>query len=115
MVNYYLEKNVIIKQKSKQLSNIPNYVKLIIHVIDRKNRLFLPHTTEISSIVNTIKKLQSSVPFVFFCQQKLYHDKQDIMDEMFYQYHLPLLKYIDRPELITERKQNIDYDAYEKI
>ena len=27
----------------------------------------------------------------------------------------PLLKHIDRPELIQEWKQNLDYDAYENI
>ena len=48
-------------------------------------------------------------------QQNLYHDKQDIIDDMFYQYHLILMKDIDHPELIQEWKQSLDSDAYEKI
>ena len=36
------------------------------------------------------------------------------MDELFDQYHITLLKNIDHPELIQERKQNIDATAHEK-
>ena len=36
------------------------------------------------------------------------------MDELFHQFNLPLLKDIDHPTLITEWKENIDSDAYEK-
>ena len=44
----------------------------------------------------------------------LYHEIQWIIDELFYQYIKPLLKYIDHPVLIKEWKQNLDTDAYEK-
>ena len=72
-------------------------------------------TTEISSVENTINKLQINFPLHFFYQQNLNHDKQKIMDELFHKCHLPLLKYIDHPALITQWKQNIDYDNCEKI
>ena len=36
------------------------------------------------------------------------------MNELFHKYHIPLLKYIDHPVLITECKQNIDSSAYER-
>ena len=35
------------------------------------------------------------------------------MDELFGEYHLPLLKNVDHPALIQECKQNIDYADYE--
>ena len=48
-----------------------------------------------------------------FLQKNVYHDKK-IMDELFHKYHLPLLKDIDHPKLITQWKQNLDASAYEK-
>ena len=59
-------------------------------------------TTEISSVSNIIKKfkIQSDLHSVY--QKNFYHDEQDIMDELFHQYHISLLKDIDHPELITE-------------
>ena len=36
------------------------------------------------------------------------------MDELFDQYHIPLLNDLDHPSLIEAWKQNIDYDAYGK-
>ena len=71
--------------------------------------------TAILSVANAIKKFHIKYPLQYVYQQKLYNDKQEIIDELFYQYHLPLLKYIDLNALITERKQNIDAAAYEKI
>ena len=37
------------------------------------------------------------------------------MDELFHQYHIPLLKYIEHPAFITEWKKNIDSVSYENI
>ena len=71
-------------------------------------------TIAISSVSNTIKKFHRKSNLLFF-QKNVYHDKQNIMDELFHQCHLPLLKYIDNTELITEWKQNIYYALYEKI
>ena len=36
------------------------------------------------------------------------------MDKLFDEYHIPLLKDIDHPELIQEWKRNLDATAYEK-
>ena len=74
----------------------------------------MARTTAIYSLANTINKFHIQYPFHFVYQQKLYHDKQYIMYELFHQYHIPLLKYIYYPALITEWKQNIDSAAYEK-
>ena len=69
--------------------------------------------TEITSVENTIKKfhIMSDVHICYI--HNFYHDKQEIIDELFCQYIKPLLKYIDDPVLIQERKQNIDSDANE--
>ena len=56
-------------------------------------------TTEISSVSNTINKLHIHYPLHYLYQQNLYHNKQENIDELFYQYHIPLLKYIDHPKL----------------
>ena len=56
--------------------------------------------TEISSIENTIKKLHIQSDFHSDYIHKFYDDKQEIIDELFYQYHLTLLKYIYHPALI---------------
>ena len=69
-------------------------------------------TTAIYSVENTRNKLHIQYPLHFFCQNNLYHDKQDIMDELCHQCHLPLLEYINHPALITEWK-NIDSAAHE--
>ena len=64
-------------------------------------------------VANTIKKFHIWYILHSVCKQKLNHDKQEIIDELFYQYHLPLLTYINHPKLVTEWKQNIDSAAYE--
>ena len=72
-------------------------------------------TTSINSLANTKNKLhiQSDLHYVY--KQKIYHDKQKETDNIFDEYHPTLLKDIDNPTLIKERKLNIDSDAYAKI
>ena len=48
-------------------------------------------------------------------KHNFYNDKQNIIDDLFYQYHIILLKDIYNPAFIQEWKQNIDAAAYEKI
>ena len=69
--------------------------------------------TEISSVANTINKFHINSDLNYGYIHNFYHDKKST-DEMFYQYHLPLLKYIDHPALIQEQKK-IDADFYKKI
>ena len=66
---------------------------------------------EIPYIENNIKKLNIKTDMHSGYKHNLYHYKQEIIDEMFCQYIKPLFKNIDHPELIQERKQNIDADA----
>ena len=117
-LNYYSARGSVILQKnSNQLSIFPNDVKLRIHSINKqKIDQVIACYTEISSLKNTIKKLQILSTLHSIYQKNFCHDKQDIIVEIFfYQYYLPLLKYIDHPALIQEWKQNIDSAAYEKI
>ena len=85
------------------MSSVPNYVKFRIHAIDKqKTDYVIVRTTEIYLVVNTIKKFHIQSSLHFFYQQNIYHDKQEIMDELFHQYHIYLLKCIDNPAFITE-------------
>ena len=43
-----------------------------------------------------------------------YHNKQGIIDDMFYQYNLTLFKDIDQTALIQEWKKSFDAAAYER-
>ena len=58
MVNNYFSKEFfIIENESKQLSVLPNDVKLIIHKIDQLEiDFFMEKDTEISSVANNINK-----------------------------------------------------------
>ena len=58
--------------------------------------------TEITSVENTIKKLHIQADLHSGYIHNLYHDKQDIIDELFCQYIKPLLKYIYHPAFIKE-------------
>ena len=81
-------------------------MKLRIHVIDKQKTDFVTaKTTEISSVENIIKKLHIQSDFHFVYNQNFYYDQQNIMDELFHQLNLPLLKDIDHPALVTEWKK----------
>ena len=68
----------------------------------------------ISYVANTSKKFHIQSNFHTGFKKNFYHDKRDKFDEIFDQYHLPLLKDSDHPALIQIWKQNIDAAAYEE-
>ena len=72
-MNKYLEKGfLIIEKDSKQLSILPNDVKLIIHVIDQiETDFIMAKKTAISSVADTIKKFYIKSNLRFFCQKDL--------------------------------------------
>ena len=80
-----------------------------------KKQIFMECYKEIYYASNTIKKLhiQSNLNSGYI--HNFYHDKKGSIDDMFYQYHIPLLKDIDHPALIQEWKKNLNASAYEKI
>ena len=75
-------------------------MKLIIHEIDKQRFFFnwLPHRNFLSG--KHYKKIYIQSEFNFSYKQNLYHDKQNEMDELFDEYHRPLLKDIYHPSLI---------------
>ena len=84
-----------------------------IQFINKKRLCYGVHHSNLLSRKHHLE-IVHSVFFSFFNQQKLYNDKQDVMDELYHQYHIPLLKYVNNTALIIERKQNLDSTAYEK-
>ena len=79
LVNKYLEKGFfIIASKYKQISSIPNDVKLIVHAINQlETYSVMAKNAEISSVANTINKfhIQSNLHLIY--KQNLYHVNQD--------------------------------------
>ena len=71
--------------------------------------------TEISSVSNIINKLHIQSDLNSGYIQNFYHDKQEIIDELFYQYHLSLLKYMDHTELVQEWRKILMMLIMEKI
>ena len=114
LVNYYLEKClVIIEHNSKHFISNPNDVKLRIHaIVEQKTDHVMACYIAISSVANTLKKFHIQYNFFTVYKQNFYHNKQDKFDEIFDQYYLPLLKYIDHPAFIQEWRENLDGAAY---
>ena len=84
LVDYYLEKGFVINEhNSNQLSSVPNDAKLIVHAInEQKTDCVMACYTKISPIKNTIKKFQVIYTVHYVYQKILYHDEQDIIDEL---------------------------------
>ena len=70
--------------------------------------------TEIVFVAKTKNKLNIQSDLNYGYIHNFYHYKNEIIDELFYHYHLPSLKDIYHPALIQERKQTIDAASYEK-
>ena len=78
-------------------------MKRIIHVIDKqKTDYVMACYTVISSVADTLNKFHIQSNLHNGYKHNFYHDKQDAFDELFCQYHILLLKYIDHPALIQE-------------
>ena len=83
-MNCYLAKALFISENnSKQLSILPNDVKLIIHTIEQLETDFvMAKNIAIPSVENTINKLHIHTDLYFIYKQHFYYDKQDEMDEI---------------------------------
>ena len=83
------------------MSSVPNEAKQRIHAINmHKSYFVMACYTEIHSVANTINKLYIMSDVHFGYIHNFYHDKQGVVDELFFQYNKPLLKYIDHPTFI---------------
>ena len=73
----------IIEDNSKQLSILPNDVKLRINAIEKpKTDYILAKNIEIYSVANTINKFQIHSDFQMIYKQNFYYDKQDGIDTL---------------------------------
>ena len=92
-VEYYLEKGfVILAHNPKNLSIVPNEVKQIMHAIDMHDSEYVMSCyTSITYVANTVKKLHIMSDLNYGHIHNFYHDKQDNFDDIFGQYHIPLL------------------------
>ena len=70
--------------------------------------------TSITSISNTLKKLQIQSYFHSYYNQTVYIDKEEIINNIFRTYVKPLLDDINNPELEQECKLNNNDAEYEK-
>ena len=73
LVHFYLAKGfVILEHNYKQLSSVPNDVKLIIHAIDKqKTDYIMACTTENISAAKTMKKLHINSPLSYVYRKKI--------------------------------------------
>ena len=84
MVNYYLEKGfIIIEHISKHLISVPNELKQIIHGINKQKKDYVMECyTLISSVANTLNKLNIQSNFHTSYEHNFYHDKRDKFDNV---------------------------------
>ena len=93
----------------------PNDVKLRINAIDQLDTyLFMKKNKAISAVANTIKKFHTQKNMHLINKKDFFKYKQKEIDELFIEYLVPIMGYIDHPALIEEWKQNHDPAAYEK-
>ena len=69
-------------------------------MIDQLETYFAMENTAIYSVANTINKLHIHSDLHLIYKQKKYCDKQDEIDTLFNEYHVPLLNYLDNTSLI---------------
>ena len=77
-------------------------MKQIFHAIHKQKRLCVACYTAITSLANTLDKfyIQSNLHTGY--KHNFYDDKQEKIDKLFDQCHIPLLKHIYHPALIQE-------------
>ena len=111
MINNYLSKGFsIIEQNTKQLSLLPNDVKLIINMINQLDTDYvMVNNIAISAVTNTIKQLHIQKNKDIIHKQEFYNTK-----EIFLGYLVPVMDDLDHPAFIEEWKKNLDVAAYEK-
>ena len=85
LINNYLAKGFyIIKKVSKQLSLLPNDVKVIINLIDQMETYFvMAKNKAIYFVENTIKKLHIQKNIHLIYKQDYYWDKQEEIHDLF--------------------------------
>ena len=102
MINNYLSKVFsIIENNTKQLSLLPNAVKLRINLIDQLDTHYvMVKNKAISAVANTIKQLHIQKNMHIIYKQDLYKNKEKEIDYLFLEYLVPVMYNIDHPALI---------------
>ena len=75
----------------------------------------MTYTTSITSISNTLKNLLLQYNFHSSYNQTRYIGKEEIIHNIFSTYVETLFNYTNHPELVQERKLNLDDPGYKKV
>ena len=109
--NYLFKGFSIIEHNTKQLSLIPNDVKLRINLIDKlKTDYVMVKNEAISAVANTIKQFHIHENMHMIYKQDFYKTKESEIDDF---YLVPVIEDLEHPALIEEWIQNIDAATYE--
>ena len=91
------------------MEKLPNEVKDRIHAEDTDNSdKVMIRSNTIPSTSNTLKNLAVNKNFHSYYIQREYNDKEEKRINIFSEYFEPLLKDINHPALLQERKLNLD-------
>ena len=97
------------------MAKLPNEVKQIIHAEETDNSDYaMTCINTILSTSNTLKKLVINKSLHYSYIQTELNDEKEMIMNIFSAYVLPLLKDINHPTLLQERKLNLDASAYER-
>ena len=97
------------------MEKLPNEVKDKIHAEDTENSdKVIIYSTTILSTSNTLKNLAANKSFHSSYIQREYNDKKGIIIKIFSEYVEPILKDINHPALLQERKINPDAAEYKR-
>ena len=93
----------------------PNEVKDRVHTEDTdiSDKVMIRFTI-ITSTSNTLKNWSVNIFFHYFYIKKEYNGKKETIINIFSEYVEPLLKGINHPALIQERKRNLDAEEYKR-
>ena len=102
LINNDLSKGFsIIEQNQKQLSLLPNSVKLRINLIDKLNTDYvMVKNIAIYAVSNTIKKLHIQKNMHMTYKQDFYKNKEKEIEDLFLEYLVLVMDDLEHPVLI---------------
>ena len=110
ILEYYLSKGfTILEFNDNNLAKLPNDIKQIFHAekTDNSDKV-MTCINKITSISNTLKNLVVNKSLHYSYIKKESNDKNEMIINIFSAYIVPLLKDINHPALLQERKLNIN-------
>ena len=102
MLEYYFSKGfTILECNDNNLAKLPNEVQEIIPAEETDNSdKVMECINKIPSTSNTMKNLAENKSFHSFYIQRKFNDKKEMIINIFSEYVVPLLKYINHPALL---------------